>query len=88
VVDTTVGAVYSLDVAGDARLEKELMDAQPSVGAVTQVTFMTSGGLRVIPKTAQRLMSEQKAMPGVTAVNETGRDVFAMSGFDNLIAVE
>ena len=87
---TTLSPSYNLDVAGAAKLEKELIHAQPTDGEVvidlSDVKFVASSGLRVLLKQAQRL-SREKADLVVTNASETVLEVLVMSGFTALITV-
>ena len=87
---TTLRPDYNLDVAGAAKLEKELIHAQPTDGEVvidlSDVKFVASSGLRVLLKQAQRL-SREKADLVVTNASETVLEVLVMSGFTALITV-
>lgn len=87
---TTLRPTWNLDVAGAAKLEKELMHSRPTDGEVvvdlSDVKFVASSGLRVLLKSAQAL-SRKKATLVVTNANDTVREVLVMSGFDRLITV-
>ena len=87
---TTLSPSYNLDVAGAAKLEKELIHAQPTDGEVvvdlSDVKFVASSGLRVLLKSAQAL-SRKSATLVVTNASETVLEVLRMSGFDRLITV-
>ncbi len=81
---------YNLDVAGAAKLEKELLHAQPEDGEVvvdlSGVKFLASSGLRVLLKQAQRLGREQATLVAANP-NKTVREVLDMSGFSKLIDI-
>ena len=87
---STISPDWNLDVGGSARLEKELMHAQPTEGEVvvdlSGVNFVASSGLRVLLKTAQRLGRDQAKLV-VANPNKTVREVLAMSGFDKIITI-
>lgn len=87
---TTLSPSYNLDVAGAAKLEKELTHAQATDGEVvvdlSDVKFVASSGLRVLLKSAQAL-SRQDAVLVVSGANDTVLEVLRMSGFDKLLTV-
>lgn len=87
---TTLSPSYNLDVAGAAKLEKELIHAQPTDGEVvvdlSDVKFVASSGLRVLLKSAQAL-SRKSATLVVTNASQTVLEVLHMSGFTTLITV-
>ena len=87
---TTLRPDYNLDVAGAAKLEKELIHAQPTDGEVvvdlSDVKFVASSGLRVLLKSAQA-QSRKSATLVVTNASQTVLEVLHMSGFTTLITV-
>lgn len=85
---TELAPDWNLDVAGARRLEAaiEPLDGKVAVN-LSGVAFVASSGLRVLLKHAQRLKSEGGELR-VCGANRTVSDVFRMSGFDSIIAID
>ncbi len=82
---------YNLDIAGSARLEKELTHAQADennevVVDLSEVDFLASSGLRVLLKMAQRLGRDGVTLV-VTNPSSTVTSVLNISGFSSIITV-
>ena len=79
---------WNLDVAGARRLEEAIT---PLEGAVvidlSGVAFVASSGLRVLLKQAQRLKGQGGELR-VCGADKTVAEVFVMSGFDSIIAID
>ena len=79
-----------LDTVTAPDLEKAVKDLIPGIKSLTfdleKLDYISSAGLRVL-LSAQKAMSKQGEMK-VRNVNETIREIFAVTGFADILAVE
>jgi anti-sigma B factor antagonist len=79
---------WNLDVAGARRLEEAIKSLEGAVVIdLSGVAFVASSGLRVLLKQAQRLKFEGGELR-VCGADKTVTEVFKMSGFDKIIAID
>ncbi len=79
-----------LDTGTAPELEKELMGSLEGMSELTldmdKLDYISSAGLRVL-LSAQKIMNRQGSMK-VTNVNETIMEIFAITGFVEIMTVE
>ena len=79
-----------LDTVTAVELEKAIQQTLPGVKAVTldfeKLDYISSAGLRVL-LSAQKAMNKQGTMT-VVHVNETILEIFAVTGFSDILTIE
>ena len=86
----TVELSGRLDTTIAPRLEGELKDALPGVGALVldleKLEYISSAGLRVL-LSAQKIMNKQGEMK-LIHVNDTIHEIFDVTGFSDILTIE
>ncbi len=86
----TVELTGRLDTTTAPRLEGELKDALPGVGALVldleKLEYISSAGLRVL-LSAQKIMNKQGKMK-LIHVNDTIHEIFDVTGFSDILTIE
>ncbi len=86
----TLALTGRLDTATAPELETELASCLPDATALTldfeNLEYISSAGLRVL-LSAQKAMSKQGEMV-LIHVNDSVREVFEITGFDNILTVK
>ena len=84
----TVELSGRLDTTTAPRLEGELKDALPGVGALVleKLDYISSAGLRVL-LSAQKIMNKQGEMK-LIHVNDTIHEIFDVTGFSDILTIE
>ena len=88
--ELTVALTGRLDTTTAPELEKELKAALDGVTTLiidmTALDYISSAGLRVL-LSAQKIMNKQGKMK-VAHVNETIMEIFEVTGFSDILAIE
>ena len=86
----TIIAKCAIDTTTAPDFENEIMDEMGKFDSLTidftNLTYISSTGLRVLIATAKKL--EPENIPLVIKVNDTLKEILKISGFDKLLNIE
>ena len=71
----------------EAVIKNDLKGIDTLVIDMADLTYLTSAGLRVL-LVAQKILNDKKGQMIIRHVNDSIMDVFAITGFDNILTIE
>ena len=71
----------------DTVISKELKNIDKLIIDMADLSYLTSAGLRVL-LVAQKVMNERKGQLIIRHVNDAIKEVFNITGFDNVLTIE